>query len=129
MTRALNSANRGAPTKNSDMATSQLFRALPIALLALSVGGCGAGAVDGHDAGDPIDTTVERIAGPATFFSSCSQAQSNGGAQTERFLDCAPDQILSGVGARVVNDNFPDLTIYCGASTRTERWLQNHGSG
>ncbi len=31
----------------------------------------------------------------------------------ERYLDCPPDRLLSGIAGRVFRDNLKDLTIYC----------------
>lgn len=87
---------------------SQVFSAV---LVALSLTGCGAGTIEGED--ETTDIIAEGLTGPTVFFQSYTYAQSNGGGQVERFADCGPDQVLTGVGARVIDSNFTDLTIYC----------------
>jgi hypothetical protein len=86
-------------------------RGLSIALAALTLVGC-AGATEG-EGDESLDIVAEGLTGPTVFFQSYTYAQSNGGGQVERFADCGPDQVLTGVGARVIDSNFTDLTIYC----------------
>jgi hypothetical protein len=105
----------GNSTKGNEMNANALtLRMLSTALL-FSMLGCGADVIDGEsvETDGPIDSTTEALSGPTTFFESYTYLQSNGGAQVERYADCAPDQVLSGVGARVVSDNVTDLTVYC----------------
>jgi hypothetical protein len=60
-----------------------------------------------------VGSTSEALSGPTQQFTSYTYGSSNGTAQVERFRDCLADQVMTGVGARVVNDNFTDLTVYC----------------
>jgi len=92
---------------------------LPCALsciFALLSSGCSAATDEDLSGGNPSETvgtaSESLLAGPTVNFQQYSYIQTNQPA-TEVYMDCQPDQVLTGVGAWVSGDNFAGLTVYC----------------
>ena len=65
--------------------------------------------------------TGQGLSGPSEYFRSYSSQATDGVAQVERFVECEPDEVMTGFGARVDSDNVTDVTLYC-------RAIQSDGS-
>lgn len=88
------------------MSIAKFFSALP--LVAACVG-CG---FDVGDAGT-LDTAVASLEDSEAIFESITYASSNGVPDVERFAECGENEVLTGLGARAVDGNVTDLTVYC----------------
>jgi hypothetical protein len=108
---------------------------LPLAVGSLAAVGCGAEGYSDTASEEDLASVAESLTGPTVFFQSYTYLQSNGGAQVERYVDCGPDQVLSGIGARVSGGDFLDFSVYCrdilsnGALSINEAHFQAGGPG